>query len=311
VRIVISGGTGLIGRALVGALTARQHEVVILSRHPAGHRDSWPDNVRLVPWDGRTVAGWLSWLEGAQAVVNLAGENIAGEGLLPDRWSEVKKRRIRQSRLDAGQAMVEAMAATAAKPKTLIQASAVGYYGPGDNKIITEEDGPGTDFLAQLCVEWETVTAPVETQGVRRAIIRTGLVLSGEGGPLPKTVLPFKLFAGGRLGSGRQWWPWIHIEDEVQAIRFLIENEEAWGPFNLNAPDPVTNAEFSRTLGRVLKRPSLLPVPAFAMRLALGEAATVVLDGQRAVPRRLLDLGFDFRFPDLEGALRDLLESKP
>jgi uncharacterized protein len=310
VRIVISGGTGLIGRALVEVLTAAGWEVVILTRQPASHRADLPGKVRLAEWDGRTVAGWLQWLEGAEAVINLAGENLAGEGLLPDRWTEPKKRRIRESRLDAGQAIVRAIAATAVKPKALIQASAVGYYGLTGDKIITEETGPGDDFLAQLCIEWEAVSSPVEAEGVRRVVIRTGLVLSREGGPLPKTVLPFKLFAGGRLGHGRQWWPWIHLEDHVQAIRFLLERSEATGAFNLTAPNPVTNAEFSETLGRVLKRPSWLPAPAFALRLALGEAATMVLDGQRAVPRRLLELGFDFRFPNLEEALRDLLESK-
>jgi uncharacterized protein (TIGR01777 family) len=183
----------------------------------------------------------------------------------------------------------------------------VGYYGPRGEEDVAEDHPPGADFLARTCVEWEAAGAPVEALGVRRPLLRTGVVLARDGGALPKMLLPFRLFAGGPVGSGRQWMPWIHLADEVGAIRFLLDHPTATGPFNLASPNPVTNREFSRALGRVLRRPSFLPAPAFALRLALGEMADVVLTGQRAVPRRLEGLGFLFRFPTAEAALKDLL----
>jgi uncharacterized protein (TIGR01777 family) len=301
-RIIITGGSGLIGRALAASLAADGHEVILLSRTPE-RATGLPVGVRAAGWNGRTAAGWSSLADGAEAIVNLAGESIAA-----GRWTPERKRRIRDSRLDAGRAVVEAVQAASNRPRVVIQASAVGYYGPHGDEEITEQTPPGNDFLAQaVVVEWEASTAPVEALGVRRAIIRTGVVLSEDGGALPRLMLPFKFFAGGRLGSGRQWFPWIHIADEVRAIRFLIDSQAASGPFNLSAPNPLTNAEFSRILGRVLGRPTLVPTPAPALRLLFGEMATVLLDGQRALPGRLLDLGFTFRFPEAEAALRDLL----
>jgi len=190
----------------------------------------------------------------------------------------------------------------------VVQASGVGYYGFRGDEPVTEEAEAGDDFLARLAAEeWEPTTAPVEEMGVRRIIIRSGAVLSPGEGVVPRLVLPFRLFVGGTVGRGDQWHSWIHLQDEVRAIRFLVEHEQASGPFNLVAPNPLSDAEFTRTLGKVLNRPSWLPIPAFALRLALGEVADTVLEGQRAVPRRLQELGFQFRFPDLEGALRDLL----
>jgi uncharacterized protein (TIGR01777 family) len=300
-RTIITGGTGLIGRALAANLAADGQEVILLSRAP-GRVTDLPGGVRAEGWDGRTAEGWGALADGAHAIVNLAGENIAA-----GRWTAERKHRIRESRVNAGQAVVQAVEAARDKPKVVIQVSAVGYYGPGGDEEITEETPPGDDFLARVTTEWETVTAPVEAMGVRRAIVRSGVVLSLAGGAFPRLLLPFKFFAGGRLGSGRQWFPWIHISDEAAAIRFLIEDPGASGPFNLAAPNPLTNADFSRVLGRVLGRPAWMPTPAFALRLAFGEMATVLLDGQRAVPRRLLDMGFTFRFPEAEAALRDLL----
>jgi uncharacterized protein len=300
-RVVITGGTGLIGRALAADLAASGREVIVLSRAPERATDL-PAGVRAVRWDGRTAQGWGELVGGAEAVVNLAGENLAA-----GRWTPERRARIRESRLHAGAAVVEAVRAADEKPRVLIQASAVGYYGPHGDEELTETAPPGNDFLARLCLEWEASTAAVEGFGVRRASIRTGIVLSAHGGALPRLLLPFRFFAGGRLGNGRQWYPWIHLADEVAAIRFLIETEAASGPINLTAPHPVTNAALSATIGRVLGRPALLPAPGFALRLALGAMATVVLDGQRVVPARLLTLGFRFRFSDLEAALRDLL----
>lgn len=300
-RVVITGGTGLIGRALATDLAASGRDVIVLSRSPERATDL-PAGVRAVRWDGRTAQGWGHLVGGAEAVVNLAGENLAA-----GRWTAARRARIRESRLHAGAAVVEAIRAADEKPRLLIQASAVGYYGPRGDEELAETAPPGNDFLARLCLEWEASTAAVEGLGVRRASIRSGLVLSAHGGALPRLLLPFRFFAGGRLGTGRQWYPWIHLADEVAAIRFLIEAEGVDGPINLTAPRPVTNAALSATIGRVLGRPALLPTPGFALRLALGDMATVVLDGQRAVPARLLALGFRFRFTEIEAALRDLL----
>lgn len=300
-RVVITGGTGLIGRPLAAALADAGHEVVVLSRNPE-RATGLAKGVQVVQWDGRTAEGWGHLADGAGAIVNLAGESIA-EG----RWSDERKRRIRDSRVNAGKAVVQAVQAASRKPAVVVQASAVGYYGPRGPEIVTEDAPPGKDFLAQVCIDWEASTAPVEAMGVRRAIARTGIVLSTEGGALPRMLLPFKFFAGGKLGSGQQGFPWIHIADEVAALRFLMENPAASGPFNLAAPNPPTNAEFMRAVGEAMGRPAAMPTPAFALRAAFGEMATVLLDGQRAAPKRLLDLGFQFRFTDPVAALRDLL----
>ncbi len=304
-RVLISGGTGLIGRALTRALVDRGDEVVILSRSPQRHAAHLPQGVQLLAWDGRTPTGWGEIVNTVDAVVNLAGANIA-EG----RWTAARKRVIRESRLHAGHALVEAIRDATSKPHVLIQASAVGYYGPRGDEIVTEDTPPGSDFLAQLAVEWEASTREVETWGIRRPIIRTGVVLSMEGGALPRMLPPFKLGLGGPLGSGRQWFPWIHMADEVGAILFLLDREDAHGPYNLSAPNPVRNEEFTRALGEILHRPTLFRVPAFALRLLFGEMATVLLEGQRAIPRRLLDEGYTFRYEDVRSALRALLEGE-
>lgn len=298
-RVLITGGTGLIGRALAADLTAAGHEVVVLSRAPQSA--GAPGGVRVERWDAATAAGWGALAEGAGAIVNLAGEEIA------HRWTAGRKRRIGESRLNAGRAVVEAVRAASRKPAVVIQSSAVGYYGPRGDDEVAEDSPPGDDFLARLCVDWEASTAPVEELGVRRAIIRTGVVLARDGGALPRMLLPFRLGIGGKLGSGRQWFPWIHMADEVAAIRFLIERDDASGAFNLCAPNPLANAEFSRALGRAMRRPSLVPVPGFALRLMFGEMAMVLLRGQRQTPRRLQEAGFVFRFPEAGAALRDLL----
>ena len=303
-RIVITGGAGLIGRALAAELVASGYEVAILSRNPQ-RVGGLPPGVRLEKWDGRTAQGWGYLADGAWAIVNLAGENLAG-----GRWTAAQKERIRQSRLRAGQAVVEAVRAAARKPAVVVQASGVGCYGPRGDEEVTEEAPPGADFLGRLAAEWEASTAPVEALGVRRAVIRSGVVLSLEGGALPRLALPFRFFLGGPLGSGRQWTPWIHIADEVGAIRFLLEHGEARGPYNLAAPHPVTNRELARALGRVLHRPAWLPVPAPALQALLGEMSAVLLTGQRAVPKRLLEAGFVFRFPEIEAALQNLFVDK-
>jgi uncharacterized protein (TIGR01777 family) len=307
-RVIITGGAGFIGRALAVDLARSGHEVIVLSRNPASVA-GLPAGTRAAGWDGRTAARWGHLADGSLAIVNLAGENLAGASFFPARWTPERKALIRSSRLDAGRAVVDAVAAARIKPRVVIQASGIGHYGARNDKLLTEADAPGDDFLARLTVEWEASTASIAQLGVRHASIRTGVVLTPKSGALKQLLLPFKLFAGGPLGSGRQGFSWIHPADEIASIRFLIEDERANGPFNLCAPEPLTNAEFARMLGKVLGRPSWLPVPGFMLRLALGEVATMALDGQRAVPKKLLDLGFGFRFPDVESALRELLKT--
>jgi hypothetical protein len=303
---MITGGTGLIGRALIEALHEYDHQVLVLSRNPEKYED-FPYEVEFAQWDAKTAQGWGDQINHVDAVVNLAGKNLAGKGFFPSPWTPERKRRILNSRLQAGRAINAAIEAAERKPEVLIQASAIGYYGPRGDEIITEESEPGDDFLAQTCIQWEDVTRPVEAMGVRRAIIRTGIVLSTEEGALPRLLLPHRFFVGGPFGDGEQWYSWIHLADEAAAIRFLIENEQAAGPFNLTAPHPLKNKVFSKTLGKVIGRPSWLPIPGFAMRTLFGEVVTVVLDGQHVLPQKLQALGFEFRYPTAEAVLRDLL----
>lgn len=305
-RVIITGGSGLIGRALTNNLAGDGNEVIILSRAP-GQIRGLPANVRAVGWDTRSADGWGELVDGATAIVNLAGESIGGDRFIPDRWTGEKRQRIRQSRLEAGRAVVDAVSRAAEKPQVVVQSSGIDYYGVHEGSAITEDHLPGDTFLASVAVDWEASTAAVEEQGVRRAIARSGIVLSPEGGTLPRLTLPYRLFVGGPFGSGKQWWSWIHLQDEVRAIRFLIENAAAAGPFNLVAPQPVQNSTFGKEIGRVLGRPHYFPVPGFALRAALGEVATLVLEGHRVIPERLQQMGFDFRFPTLGEALRDLL----
>lgn len=302
-RVIITGATGLIGRALARQLTADGHEVIALSRSPERAK-GLPAGARAVCWDGRTAAGWAELADGAGAIVNLAGANLSG-GL----WTAKRKALLRASRLNAGQAVVAAVQAAARKPRVIIQSSGVGYYGARGDEDLEENSPPGDDWLARLAVEWEASTQAVEALGVRRAVIRTAGVLSREALLWRLMTLPHRFFLGGPLGSGRQWLPWIHIADEVGAICFLIREEGAHGAFNLVAPHTVTNVQFERLLGKVMGRPAWFRVPALLLRLVLGELSSIILEGQRAVPRRLTDLGYAFRFRSLEEALRDLLGS--
>ena len=312
-RVIITGGTGLIGKVLTKELIESGYEVVVLSRHPE-KASGLPPNVQVIYWDGQTANGWGEMADGAEAIVNLAGESIAGDtmlALIRDRWTAQRKRSILESRLNAGRAVVQAVQQAKQKPSVVIQASAVGYYGSRGEEELNEQSEPAHDLLAQICAEWEASTEQVEQLGVRRVIIRTGgVALSTEGGAFPFMLLPFRLFVGGPLGNGKQWFSWIHIADEARAIRYLIENSNARGAFNLCSPNPIRNGEFSRILGKVLHRPSFLPVPGFALQLAFGEKAGMLTGSQKQEPKRLLELGFTFLHPDVESALRDLLVKK-
>ena len=301
-KIAIAGGTGFLGRALADRLSAAGHDLVVLTRADAPPAPL-PPRARAVTWnpDGRTGA-WSAAIDGADAVVNLAGESIAAR-----RWSQAHKRRVLESRLDATRSLAAAIRAAARPPAVFVSGSAVGYYGPRGDEVVTEETAAGNDFLARVSVQWETEAASAAGTRTRVACIRTGLVLSTEGGALPRMLLPFKLGAGGPAGSGRQYWPWIHRDDWVALVEWTIGTSAASGAVNATAPNPVTNKEFARALGRALHRPAFMPAPAFALRLALGEMAdALLLSGQRAVPAKAERLGFSFRYPRVDEALASL-----
>jgi uncharacterized protein len=303
-RVIITGGSGLIGRNLAVDLLKDGHEVIVLSRDPQRRSGNLPQEVRLEQWDGGSAQGWGHLVEGAGAIINLAGENI-GER----RWTETRKQAIIESRLNAGKAVSAAVQQAKHKPGVVIQISGVGYYGSQADEVITEESAPAEDFLSQIAQQWESSTAPVEQAGVRRVVVRCGVVLSLEGGAFPRMLMPFKFFVGGPLGNGQQWISWIHLRDEVAGLRFLMENPQASGVYNLTSPYPLKNADFERAIGQTMHRPAIIPTPAFAIRLLFGEMAITVLEGQRVRPERLEQEGFVFHFPRIEEALRDLLAS--
>ena len=297
-KIVIAGGTGFLGTALADALVADSHEIVVLTR-ATGARAA--PRQRRVRWTPTGDAGeWAGEIDGASVVVNLAGEPIAGR-----RWSPPQKERILDSRVKATRSLAAAIRAAALPPVLLVSQSAVGYYGPLGDEIATEETPAGADFLATVCVRWEAEAAKAASPRTRVAIIRTGLVLDRSGGALRQMLPPFWFGAGGPVGTGRQYWPWIHLRDWVDLVRWTIRTAEVSGPINATAPMPVTNLEFARTLGRVLRRPAFMAAPAFALRLLLGEMAdALLLSGQRAVPRKAEAIGFAFQYQTLDRALR-------
>ena len=252
-------------------------------------------------WQPGVGGEWEKAIDGADGIINLAGEPIAAK-----RWSVAQKAKLRSSRIDATRSLVGAISKANVKPNFLINASAVGYYGPHGDETVTEKTGSGSDFLSRLCVEWEDEARKAEAFGVRVALVRTGIVLAKGKGALAKMVAPFKMFVGGPLGSGRQWMPWIHIEDEIELISFLIENDAARGAFNATAPNPVTMEVFSETLGDALDRPSWASVPPSVLAILVGEMAEMLLNGQRAVPEAASKLGYNFKYPHLAGALKSL-----
>ena len=299
-RVIILGGTGLIGQEFTTALLNEGHQVWVLSRNPQTRQV--PTGAAVVSWDGHTSQGWEGLVELSDAVVNLAGENL-GEG----RWSKTRKERIRSSRTDAGLAVVSAFQAASRKPKVLLQASAIGFYGASDDRGLNEESVAGNEFQSSICLDWEASTQAVENMGVRRVIIRTGLVLTAKGGVLPRLMLPFRLFLGGPLGSGQQWYSWIAMQDEIRAMMYLLKNEQTAGVYNLTSPEPLKMADFGKVLATVMHRPYWLPVPAFALRALLGEMSLLVLSGQKVVPQKLPREGFQFQFSSLKAALENIL----
>lgn len=303
--IVIAGGTGFLGRALRHHLAQAEHSVRVLTRRPPTR----PGEVQWQP-DG-TAGDWAPTLADADVIVNLAGEGIADR-----RWTAARKEALRTSRILPARSLAAALHAAPPRPRLVVSSSAIGYYGARGDEPVTEDSGPGDDFLARLCVEWEHEAAAARSATTRVAIVRTGLVLSAEGGALASMLLPFRLGIGGPLGTGRQYWSWIHADDWVGLVAWIaakpapLATESAPEPvtiWNATAPHPVTNAEFSRVLGRVLRRPAILPAPTFALRIALGEFSQFLVTGARVMPARAEREGFSFRFPNLDAALGDIL----
>jgi uncharacterized protein (TIGR01777 family) len=295
-RVIVTGSHGLIGRELAASLERDGHEVTRL--------------VRGIPRQGE--AGWdikEGWIDARALEGHDAAVHLAGAGLGDHRWTHKYKREIITSRVQSGMLLARTLAGLDAKPRVWVSGSAVGYYGDRGDEEMTEADGPGAGFLAEVCRQWEAATIPAEDAGIRVAHARTGIVQSGKGGSLEKLRLPFKLGVGGRFGSGRQWLSWISLDDEVAAIRHVLEHEELRGPVNVTAPHPVTVQEYVAAVGRALHRPALLPVPTLALDVILGRemAQEMLLGGQRVLPQKLLESGFTFRHPDLDLALRDAL----
>lgn len=298
-KIIMTGATGFIGSILADRLWNQFHSLVLLSRKPPAEvgvsKKEW------FAWAPPARGEWEQEIDGADGIINLAGEPIAGK-----RWSNAQKEKLRASRIDATRALVSAIAKAQVKPKFLVSASAVGYYGPHGDEILTESSAAGGDFLSRLCLDWEGEALKAEPYGVRVATVRTGIVLGKGQGALAKMVPPFKFFVGGPLGSGKQYMPWIHIEDEIGLLRFLMENEKARGAFNATAPNPVTMEDFAKALGQVLNRPSWVSVPPSALALIVGEMADMLLTGQRAVPEAATKLGYIFKYPMIGAALQSL-----
>ena len=302
-KIILSGGTGFIGRPLLVQLLRADHHVTLLSRNPDRLGLQTRPSIDTVPWDACNSGPWSSRVDGADAVINLAGEPIAQK-----RWTREQKERIVSSRIDSTRALVEAIRRAQKKPAVLINASAVGYYGHVESGEVTESRPKGNGFLADTCAQWEKEALAAEALGVRVVCLRTGIVLEKGGGALAKMLPPFRFFMGGPLGSGCQGLPWVHRDDEIGAILFTLKTQNLRGPVNITAPNPVTMREFCESLGKAMRRPSWAPVPAFVLRLLLGDMAEeMLLGGQRAVPQKLLDAGYRFRYPDLDRALAAIL----
>ena len=327
-RVIVTGATGLIGRAVCKQLNAKGYQVVVFSRDPRKARGTVPGAAEYVAWEPAEHGAWAGALEGAHGVIHLAGASLFGK-----RWTPEYKREIIASREIGTRGLVQAMAGATNKPYVFLSSSAVGYYGFTGNQKLDESAPPGRDFLAQVCQIWEREGEKAEALGVRTVILRTGVVIGvGEGhlpfpidlrgaslerpgvilkteeGAFPLLAMPFRFFAGGPILPGTQWFAWIHLEDLVGIIMMALENEQVRGPINCTAPEPQTNRDFAKTLGRVMGRPSWFPVPAFGMKLLLGEMADMITHGQRVIPARLQELGYRFKYPSSEQAIRQILK---
>lgn len=301
-RVIVTGATGLIGKAVCTGLQVRGYDVVVFSRDPDSARKKAPGAVEYIAWQPEEGGAWAAQVEGAHAIINLAGASVAGQ-----RWSDEYTRQIRDSRVIGTRGLVRAIAAAHERPQVLINGSAIGYYGARDATPLDEWAAPGSDFLAGVVREWEAEATKAEALGVRTALIRTGVVLDKHEGALALQKLPFQFFVGGPILPGTQWVSWIHLDDEVGIILFALEREGVRGPINAVGPAPQTNRDFSAALGGALGRPSWFPVPGFALKLALGEFADSVLTGQRVIPKKALEAGYEFQYSTSEAALRAAL----
>ena len=302
-KILITGATGLIGRRVCRSLINEGHQVVVLSRRPPAATDL--SGVIVFRWEPVAEPPPAAALEDVEAVIHLAGEPVAAA-----RWTDEQKRRIRDSRVKGSRNLVAGLRATPRPPKVFVSSSAVGFYGDRGDEILNEGSAPGSDFLSEVCLDWETEAARSRELGVRAAFVRTGVAISPSGGALEKMLPPFKLGLGGRLGDGRQWFPWIHIEDVVGIFLHALMSPAVDGPINGVAPGIVTNEEFTRELAAALNRPAFFPVPQFALRALMGEMAEVVTASQRVVPQVALDTGYRFKYPNLRPALESLLKTR-
>jgi uncharacterized protein (TIGR01777 family) len=306
-RVFVTGGTGLVGTRLIPRLRDRGDHVVLLSRRAGPARERFGKACTVVEGDPMQPGPWMDAVADCDAVIHLAGENVFAR-----RWSPEFKALLRDSRVKSTENVVQALAkqprTAAGNAKVLVNASAIGYYGPHGDEELTEDSPPGDDFLARLCVEWEQAARGAEQHGVRVAYVRVGVVLAKEGGALAKLLTPFKLGGGGPAGSGRQWMSWIHRDDLVGIFLLALDHDNARGPLNGTAPEPVTNKAFGKALGHALHRPSFMPTPGFALRLMLGEVADVIVNGQRVLPKRPLALGYSFQYPTVEAALAEILK---
>ncbi len=300
-RIIVTGGTGFIGRAVVQDLTQRGHNIIVLTRHPASGQLQFPDGVTCAGWNPPEPGAWQDRLQDADAIINLAGEPIADK-----RWSVARKELLLESRTNATRSLVEALRTQTPRPGVFVNASGVGYYGPRNDMPIREAVAAGCDYLADLCIAWEKEARRAEELGMRVVRLRFGMVLGRDGGALPKMALPFRLFIGGPIMPGTQWVSWIHLSDTVGLIRWILDKPDIAGAINAVAPEPVTMRQFCGTLAKVLHRPSWLPVPGFALRVGLGELGSVMTTGQRVLPQAALQGGYRFQQPSLEPALRDI-----
>jgi uncharacterized protein (TIGR01777 family) len=303
-RVLVTGGTGLVGTRLIHHLQKRDDKVVLLTRRPDTARERFGPTVNVVEGDPTQPGAWMDAAAECDGVINLAGENLFGH-----RWNDDFKKQIAESRVKSTENVAQALGKNSARsngaPRVLVNASAIGIYGPHGDEELTEESPPGADFLSKVCVDWEHAARGAEANGVRVVLIRIGVVLDKTGGALAQLLTPFRFGGGGPVGSGRQWMSWIHHEDLVGLFLLALDKPEATGSINGTAPKPVTNKEFAQALGRALHRPAFMPMPGFMMRLLIGEAADVVVKGQRVLPQRALALGYEFKFPTIDAALAD------
>ncbi len=302
-KIVLAGGSGFIGSKLIKILLDENNQVVLLSRKADTVGFKCSDLLQIVKWDGKNSGPWMEHINSSDAVINLSGENVSSK-----RWTEKRKVKLIQSRLEPTRAIIDSISLASVKPKILINASAAGYYGNDSNEDVSESHPKGSGYLADLCEQWEAEAMVAEKFGIRVVLLRIGIVLEKSGGALKKMSLPFKFFLGGPLGSGEQWFPWIHRDDVIRIIKFTLDHNSIKGAVNVASPFPVTMKKFASLLGKTMKRPSAISVPSFVLKIMLGEMSEMLLGGIKIIPKKLIDSGFQFQYPELNKALESIIK---